>query len=72
MEDQVLKGLKSNCITATKICCKKIAIIEDRLLLRLLRRHHYHRNISLEWVDLAYNKQPLTKTINSTLSSLIK
>ena len=33
----------------------KTAVMKDRLLLDILRRHHHCRDVSLEWIDLTYD-----------------
>ena len=40
MEDGAFNRLNDNCITAIETGCKKMAIMEDRLLLDMLERYH--------------------------------
>ena len=36
-----------------------VAVLEDKLILELLERHYYYRNVSLEQLDLEYDNYRL-------------
>jgi len=55
MESQILDRLDDGYITTIEIYCRKMAIIEDRLLSYILGRYHHHGEWSSEWVYLVYD-----------------